>query len=263
MERLKDKVALVTGAGRNIGRAIALAFAEEGADVVVNDIDFEAASRVVHEIKALGREAVPIKADVSNYGEVEQMVKAALEKFGEINILVNNAGLGGARLGGKVSAEELALDRWNRMIGVTLSGVFFCSQLVGREMIKQKSGKIINISSIYGLTASPFMVDYVAAKHGVVGITKALAVEWGKYKINVNCICPSLTATDKVREKAEIQPGKMKARVKRIPLSRLANPEDISKAAVFLASFESDYITGFALCLDGGNWALFSAYPIP
>ena len=253
MNKLGNKVALVTGAGRGIGRAIALAFAKEGSNVIVNDINFDAVCKVADEIKALGRDALPLKADISNYEEDQAMVEAALNKFGNINILVNNAGIPSG-----FPAEQITLSQWNKMIGVCLSGVFFLCQLVGREMIKARSGKIINISSMSGLFGPIFMADYAAAKHGVVGITKALGVEWAKYKVNVNCICPGLTDTDMVREWGSRLPQVLEKRKARIPLGRVAKPEDMANAAVFLASTDSDYITGVALCVDGGNGALFS-----
>jgi len=257
MKKLDGKISLVTGAGRGIGKAISLKLAKEGAIVVLNDVDLKILENTKDEIKSFGQEAIMIQADVSSYNEDEKMVKKILNKYQRIDILINNAGIEGG-----YSAEQISLNQWNKMIGVCLNGVFFLSQLIGKEMIKQKSGKIINISSMAGLFAPPFMADYTAAKHGVVGLTKALAVDWAKYNINVNCVCPGLTKTNMVEQLKTRKPAFMEERIKRIPLKRLATPEDIANGVLYLASPDSDYVTGFALCIDGGNWALFSGYPV-
>jgi len=258
MKKLEGKISLVTGAGRGIGKAISLKLAKEGSTVVLNDVDFETLKNTRGEIESFRKEkTIMIKADVSNYNEDKKMVEKILNKFHKIDILVNNAGIEGG-----YSAEEISLGQWNKMIGVCLNGVFFLSQLVGKEMIKQKSGKIINISSMAGLFAPPFMADYTAAKHGVVGLTKALAIDWAKYNINVNCVCPGLTKTKMVEQLKNKKPEFMKERINRIPLKRLATPEDIANGVLYLASSDSDYVTGFALCIDGGNQALFSGYPV-
>ncbi len=256
--RLKDKVALVTGSGAGIGREISLAFAREGADVIVNDINFEAATIVGKELEELGRKSLPVKADISKPDEIRAMVRKALDTFGRIDLLVNNAAI--SDLAGL--AEEVSFERWDAMINVTLSGTFYCSQLVGREMIKRKCGKIINISSTAGLAAVPYAVEYVAAKHGVLGLTKALAIEWAKYGITVNAICPGLTQSPTTKAETEKNPSYWSARIARIPIGRLAYPIDQANAAVFLASPEADYITGSVLVVDGGQFALHSGYPL-
>jgi len=257
MGKLEEKVALVTGAGRGIGKAIALLFAKEGGKVVINDIDFESAKEVAQQIQLIGKTALPFQADVSNYDEDNDMVQAAISEFGAIHILVNNAGIPSG-----CPAEEITLSQWNKMLGVCLSGPFYLCQLVGKQMIAARSGKIVNISSMAGLFGPILMADYSAAKHGVVGLTKALGVEWAKYNINVNCICPGITETEMAREWGSKYPDVMAKRLARVPLKRLARPEDMANAALFLASSDSDYMTGSVVCVDGGNGALFSGFSL-
>jgi NAD(P)-dependent dehydrogenase (short-subunit alcohol dehydrogenase family) len=257
MEKLEGKVALVTGGGRGIGKAIALLFAKEGAKVIVNDISSDSAEKVAQEIKSSGKSALPFRADVSNYDEDKKMVQTAISEFGDIHILVNNAGIPSG-----FPAEEITLSQWNRMLGVCLSGPFYLCQLVGKQMITARSGKIVNMSSMAGLFGPILMADYSAAKHGVVGLTKALGVEWAKYNINVNCICPGITETEMAREWGSKYPDVMAKRLARVPLKRLAQPEDMASVALFLASSDSDYMTGSVLSVDGGNGALFSGFSL-
>jgi len=256
--RLKDRVALVTGSGAGIGREISLAFAREGADVIVNDIDFEAATVVGKELEQLGRKSLPLKADISKVDEIRAMVRKALDTFERIDILVNNAAISDS----SGPAEKISFERWDSMIRVTLNGAFYCSQLVGHEMIERRSGKIINISSLGGLVAIPYSADYVAAKHGVLGLTKALAIEWAKHGITVNAICPGITESPTTKADTERYPSYMLARIARIPIGRIAYPSDQAKAAVFLASSDADYITGSVLVVDGGTYALHAGYPL-
>lgn len=253
MTKLDGKIAIVTGGGSGIGRAISLAFAAEGANIVVDDINLEGANSVVNEVEALGREALAVKADVSNIEEVNQMVEAALDKFGKIDILVNNACRGA---GGRT--EELAEERWDRCLNVCLKGALLCSQAAGKVMIKQgKGGRIINISSMLGLKAGPNSIAYVSAKSGLIGFTQSLAIDWAKYNINVNCIAPGLIETPMILG------GRKEGREERatlVPLGRLGVPEDVAKVALFLASSESDYVTGITMPVDGGMYAVHSGY---
>jgi NAD(P)-dependent dehydrogenase (short-subunit alcohol dehydrogenase family) len=257
--RLGNKVALVTGAGAGIGKQIALTLAEEGADIVVNDISLVTASKTCDEITALGRKALPVEADVSDYNQVEAMVEKAVRTFGRIDILVNNAG----KTDSSGKPEDLKLEDWNRMLAVTLTGVFICSQLVGREMIKRKSGKIINIASTAGLIALPDSCDYTAAKHGVVGLTKALAIEWGKYGISVNCVAPGSTLTARAKREFKRHPRAAADRTYRVPLGRLAKPIDQARVVAFLASSDADYVSGQTIVVDGGTYALYAGYTPP
>jgi len=198
-----------------------------------------------------------ILADVSDYNADNEMVKTILKKYHKIDILINNAGISG-----NIPAEDISLDQWNRIIGVNLNAVFYLSQLVGREMIKQKRGKIVNIASTAGLFAPPLQVAYVATKHAVVGLTKALAVDWCRYNINVNCVCPGFTKTKLSDQARSERPKFFAERINRIPLGRIGMPEEIANGILFLTLPDSDYITGTVLPIDGGNTALFSGYPL-
>ncbi len=250
--KLLDKVSVVTGASRGIGRAIALEFAKEGADiVVVVDRDIDGAQKVVDEIRSMGREGLIVKADVSKRSEVDKVVQKALEKFGKIDVLVNNAGVS------QVSPSvELSEDEWSHVIGVNLSGVFFCCQAVGKEMIKQRRGKIINISSISGVAAYPMRAAYCSTKAAVIMLTKVLAIEWAKYNIQVNAIAPGYVETSLVLNLISKGLLDLKALERRIPMGRLAKPDEIAKVAIFLASDDCSYITGETIFIDGG-WTAY------
>ena len=253
-QEFTGKVALITGAGSGIGKEVAKALAEKGTDIAVADIDFDLAYKTAEEIKALGQKAIAVKVDVSSYDEVRHMVEIVLREFGKIDILVNAAGVSEV-----LPAEEITSDQWNKIIGVNLNGTFFCCQAVGKVMIEHGGGKIINISSTLGFVASPKMVHYVASKFGVIGVTKALAVEWAKYNILVNAVAPGIVDTPFIR-KSGLPSEMFQARVKRIPLKQIAKPRDVANAIVFLASSYSDYITGEVLLVDGGQVALSSGF---
>jgi len=256
--KLEDKVAIVTGAGQGIGRAIALTLAREGADVVVNDVDLELAEKVAGEIKSQGRQAQAIKADVSNSEEVNQLVNKTLDNFKRIDILVNNAGIDKL-----IPAIELTEALWDSMININLKGQFLCSQAVGRQMIKQKRGKIINIASIAGHVAQPGQAAYGASKGGVLQLTKVLAIEWAKHNINVNAVSPGATITPMVENIIKEHPDILKNYLGRIPSRKIAKPEDIANAVLFLASPESDDIIGQEIIIDGGICALHPGYVWP
>ena len=254
--RLKNKVSLVTGASRGIGKAIALAYAREGADVVVNcSASVEAAEKVAEEVKSLGRRALVVQADVSNKAEVEEMVSKVIKEFGRIDVLVNNAGM--AVVGPSVDLEE---SRWRRGIDVLLTGVFFCSQAVAKGMIKQKSGKIVNIASMAGTVGIPERACYVSAKAGVIGLTKALGIEWAIHNINVNAICPGYVKTDIIKGLIERGLYQEKTLNTLTPLGKIAEPEDVANLAVFLASEESKNITAQSIVTDGG-WSTYGYLP--
>lgn len=244
--KLQQKAAIVTGSGRGIGRAIALALAREGARVAVTDINLENCSKVVNEIAGLGGKATAVRCDVSSRAEVDVMVKRAVAEFGRVDILVNNAGIVGFK-----PFLELTEAEWDKMISVNLKGQFLCAQAVAREMVKEKSGRIINIASISSggcQIAFPMIAHYTASKAGVLGLTKALALELAPYGISVNAISPGAVNTE-IAESSEEQ---KKATIARIPIGRIAEPEDIANLAVFLATPESDYITGADVVIDGG-----------
>jgi len=246
--RLRDKVAIVTGGASGMGEAVASLFAKEGATVAIGDIDFEKATAVVSHIHHSGHNARVFRVDVTNEQEVQSFVAAVLEAFGRIDILVNCVGASPYR-----ALEETSLEQWRRDIDINLTGVFICCKEVAKTMISQRRGKIVNIASIAGLSGVPYMVPYTAAKHGVVGFTRALAAEWGKYNINVNCICPGATLTPLLLSQG---PKFQADRMRRVPLGRLGKPMDQANAVLFLACSDSDYITGSAISVDGGVFAM-------
>lgn len=241
---LAGKVAIVTGASRGLGKALALGLAEAGANVVVSDIlDVK---DTLDEIKKKGREALGMKIDVSKKKSIKELVQKTLAKYHQIDILVNNAGI--LRI---APAAEMKEEDWDKVIEVNLKGQFLCAQEVGKQMIKQKSGKIINIASIAGKQAYAQAASYDASKAGVILLTKDLAVEWGKYNIQVNAVCPGVFATDMTNNllKNKAFAEMIKARV---PLGRYAQPEELVGTVIYLASPASSYTTGHALVVDGG-----------
>ncbi len=243
LQRLRGKVAIVTGASRGIGRATALALATEGANVVVNYASSQsAADKVVGEITALGSEAIAVAADVSKVDQVEAMVNAAMEKWGQIDVLVNNAGITRDTLLLRMKPEE-----WQAVIDLNLTGVFLCTRAVSKIMLKQRSGRIINITSVAGQMGNPGQANYSAAKAGVIGFTKTVAKELASRGITVNAVAPGFIATDMTHDlKAE-------EILKFIPLSRYGQPEEVAGLIRFLAADPAAaYITGQTMNVDGG-----------
>jgi NAD(P)-dependent dehydrogenase (short-subunit alcohol dehydrogenase family) len=246
---LSDKVAIVTGGGTGIGHGIALEFAMVGANVVVASRRPDVLEKVAAEIETMGRRSLAVQTDVIQVEQVENLVKQTLDKFGKIDILVNNAGGAAAW-----PLEKMSPRGWDIILSINLKGTFLCSQAVGKVMVEQKKGKIINISSVAGLRASPGSAHYGAAKAGVISLTKSLAALWAGHNINVNCIAPGLIDTEAVRPALDLEaPEKMQERISAIPLGRLGQPEDIAYAAVFLASAASNFITGQTIVVDGGS----------
>lgn len=242
---LKGKVALVTGSSRGIGRAIALAMAREGASVVVNYVGSEdKAQKLCDEIKALGGNAISVKADVSHWEEATVLIEGTMANFGRIDILVNNAGITRDNLLLRMNPKD-----WDQVIETNLTGAFNCAKLALRPMLKQKAGRIINISSVSGITGNPGQANYAAAKAGLIGFTKALAKEVASRNILVNSIAPGFIATDMTDE---IQQEAQESLLSAIPLGRFGSPEEVAEVAVFLASDASRYITGQTLVVDGG-----------
>jgi 3-oxoacyl-[acyl-carrier protein] reductase len=243
--QLKGKTAVVTGGSRGIGRAIALELASKGANVAVNYTkNSAAADAVVEEIKAMGKLGIAVKADVSSISEVENLVIEVLNAFGSIDILVNNAGITKDNLIVRMTEKE-----FDDVINTNLKGAFICTKAVSRVMIKQKSGKIINVSSVVGIVGNSGQSNYAAAKAGLIGFTKSMAKELAKRGINVNAVAPGFVQTDMTSS----LPEKVKEEfIKSIPLMRIGEPEDIAKGVAFLASEYSDYITGQVINIDGG-----------
>lgn len=243
--RLQGKIALVTGASRGIGREIALELARLGANIAVNYAGSEAkANEVVDEIKALGRDAIAVQADVSNAESVTNMVKETIERFGRLDILVNNAGITKDNLLMRMKEEE-----WDAVINTNLKGVFLTTKAVTRQMMKQRYGRIINISSIVGVSGNPGQANYVAAKSGVIGLTKTAAKELASRGITVNAVAPGFITTDMTDKLNEEVRNEM---LKQIPLADFGKPSDVAHVVAFLASDDSRYMTGQTLHVDGG-----------
>jgi 2-deoxy-D-gluconate 3-dehydrogenase len=241
---LKGKIALVTGGSRGLGRAMALGLAHADAKVAVADL--LDVSETVNEIKKTGHESIGIKVDVSNKTDVTTMIQAVVKQFGKCDILVNNAGIIRS-----AAAESMDEKDWNAVININLTGEFLCAQAAGKQMIQQKSGKIINIASVAGQFASAQSAAYSASKAGVILLTKTLALEWAKHNINVNAICPGVFVTSMTDPYLKDEQFKQMITT-RVPLGRPAVPQELVGTVVYLASKASDYMTGHALVIDGG-----------
>jgi 3-oxoacyl-[acyl-carrier protein] reductase len=241
---LKDRVALVTGGARGIGRAIALLFAKEGANVVVADINLEEAEKTSGEVEALGRKSLALKLDVTSFINAEEAVNKILDKLGKVDILVNNAGITKDALLLRMSEID-----WDAVLNVNLKGTFNCSKAVSRAMIKQRSGRIINIASIIGIIGNPGQANYSASKAGIIALTKTMAKELASRNINVNAVAPGFIQTEMTAKLPEEVKEKM---LQAIPLGKLGSPEDVAHLCLFLASPDSDYITGQTIVVDGG-----------
>ncbi|MCG8483058.1 MAG: 3-oxoacyl-[acyl-carrier-protein] reductase [Clostridia bacterium] len=242
---LKDKKAIVTGGSRGIGRAIALKLAALGADVAVNYNSNEAlANEVVKEISQLGRKAIAVKANVSDLDDAQEMIQQVGSEFGGIDILINNAGMTKDGLLLKMKEED-----WDQVISTNLKSVFNCTKAISRLMIKQKQGRIINISSVVGIIGNAGQGNYSASKAGIIGFSKTMARELGSRGITVNVIAPGYIQTDMTETMNENIKEQL---LNQIPTKRLGNPEDIANLAGFLASDEASYITGQVINVDGG-----------
>jgi 3-oxoacyl-[acyl-carrier protein] reductase len=245
--KLKEKVALVTGSSRGVGRAIALAYAKEGASVVINYTSNQTAGEeVVETIKEKGGKAILFKADVAKAAEAEALVQKGFEEFGSLDILVNNAGFSRPAMLLKMSE-----DQWDQVLDIHLKGAFLCSQFAARHMKEQNKGRIINVTSVAGIVGTVGQINYSAAKGGLLSFTKSAARELARYNICVNVISLGIVATD-MTEKIRTDEKLKEIYMNRILLKRFAEPDDISPAFIFLGSDESSYITGQLLCVDGG-----------
>jgi len=244
---LKGEKAIVTGGGQGLGKEMALALAEAGADVAVAQRHVEVAEKAAEEIRKLGRDSIAMKVDVSKAADVQSMVEVAKDRFGKIDILINNAGIGQG-----ISALDMTEEDWDRMMDIHVKGTFLCSQMVGREMVKQKKGSIINISSM-----SAFIVNrpqgqahYNTAKAAIAHLTKSLAAEWAKYNIRVNAIAPGYIRTP-------MTAGALSAKIadewlSMSPMGRVGEPYELKGLALFLASKASSFVTGSVILVDGG-----------
>jgi len=248
MGRLDGRVAVVTGAGKGLGKAFCLKLAQEGADIVaVTRADVEGLEQTGQEVRALGTQALLSKIDVSSESDAFRMAQEALEKFGRIDILVNNA----AYYYGvhRTSFTEIGVEEWDRMMAVNVKGPWLCAKAVFPAMKEQGKGKIVNLASEVFFTGSQGFVHYVASKGGVIGLTRALAIELGPYGICVNAVAPGYTDTEASRTIADVN----KYDTSKTPLKRLEKPDDLVGVVAFLASDESDFITGQTILVDGGR----------
>ena len=240
---LSTKVAIVTGSGRGIGRAIALKLAEVGATVVVNDIG-KAASDVAEEIKAMNRQSLAVLADVSSSPDVTRMVETVIATYEKVDILVNDAGIARDQLVVRMSDED-----WDKVLNVNLRSVFLCTRAVVRHMIRQRWGRIISIASIVGIIGNPGQANYASAKAGIIGLTRTIAREVASRSITANAIAPGFIDTEMTQHLEEKRRQEL---IGRIPLGYLGSPRDVAEAVAFLASDEARYITGQVLNVDGG-----------
>jgi NAD(P)-dependent dehydrogenase (short-subunit alcohol dehydrogenase family) len=245
---LVDKVALVTGAGTGIGRASALAFAKAGARVVVSDIDPDGGKATVEAIVGEGGEASFQRADVTDSAEVEALVEYAVATYGGLHCAHNNAGV----LGPSAKLVDVSEAEWATVLSVNLTAVFLCMKHEITAMLAGGGGSIVNTSSYSGLVAVPFASAYVASKHGVVGLTKAAAVEYGRKGIRVNAVCPGTTRTQMNEQRAESSPAMAKAMTDVTPMRRLAEPTEIADSVVWLCSDAASFVNGHSLPVDGG-----------
>lgn len=247
MDRLEGRAAVVTGGGRGIGRAICLAYAKEGADVIVNYATKDLpAQEVVEMIQKMGRKAVAVKGNVAVKADAQRIIQSAIDHFGKVDILVNNAGATKPNMLHKMTEEQ-----WDEVVDIHLKGPFLCIQAAAKYMMEKKYGRIINVMSTAGRDGTKGQINYSSAKGGILALTKSAARELADYGITVNVILPGIVSTE-MTEKIRTDPKLKEIYSKRILLNRFAEPEEIAPAFVFLASEESSYITGQLLCVDGG-----------
>ncbi|MDY6965183.1 MAG: 3-oxoacyl-ACP reductase family protein [Halobacteriota archaeon] len=244
--RLDGKVAIVTGGGRGLGRAIAVALAEAGADVTVSARTKKQIDAVKGEIEGLGRKALAVPTDVRDGAQIDNMVEETVSELGRLDILVNNAGVIGYSW-----LAELDEKTWRNVLDTNLTSVYLCTRTVGKHLIQQKSGKIINVSSAAGIVGAPRQTHYHSSKAGVILFTKALALEWNRFNINVNAIAPGYFLTNMTRPMT-MDKKYLQEMLKKIPLRRLGDPEEVGPLAVYLASDASNYVTGETIVIDGG-----------
>jgi len=248
---LEGKTAIVTGGGTGIGQSIALTFAEAGANVVVCSRTLAKLEKVAEEIKALGKRSLAVRTDVTQKADVGNMVQRVMDEFGAIDILVNDAGV---CLGGKIL--DFSEEAWDRTMGVNIKGYYLCCQAVGKKMVEQKRGNIINIASINSFALDKEEAPYSASKAGVVMLTRGLAKELVSYNIRVNAVAPGWVRTEMARRVwGQPESDYAKQEMTRIPMGRLAEPSDVANSALFLASDLSSYITGATIVVDGGYLA--------
>jgi len=244
MKRLENKVAIITGGAAGIGKATATLFAQEGAKVVTWDLDEQRGNELAKELTTKGQTVVFEKVNTANYQEIETAAKSVFEKFGAIDILINNAGITRDS-----SLKKMTVEQWQQVIDINLSGVFYCCKIISEYMLQKNYGRIINASSVVGLYGNFGQTNYVATKSGLIGMTKTLGRELGRKGITVNAIAPGFIATEMV---AKMPENIIQSMQEKVPVGRLGKPEDIASAYLFLASDEAAYINGTVLSVDGG-----------
>jgi NAD(P)-dependent dehydrogenase (short-subunit alcohol dehydrogenase family) len=248
VRRLDGRTCIVTGASKGLGRAIALRMANEGCDVVVNyNTSVSEAAETAAMVEKANRRALLVKADVSRKADVELLSQRAIDTFGKVDVLVNNAGVFMVR-----PSLELTEDEWDRTIDVNLKGVFLCSTIIGKTMADRRTGAIVNISSVVAFASFPNRAAYCAAKAGVVSLTKTLAIEWAEYNVRVNCVAPAYLETDRIRAEVKAGTRDISPVVKRTPLKRLGYPSEVASVVAFLASDDASFVTGETAVADGG-----------
>ncbi len=247
-KKLQDKVVLVTGASSGIGRATALAFAKKGAKVVIAARRVKDSEETIQKIKDAGGEGTFIKADVSQKSEVENLIQKAVEKYGRIDCAFNNAGTSGER----APLAECTEENWDMVINISLKGIWLCMKYEIQQMQKQGGGVIVNMSSDQGLVAVPNLSPYIAAKHGIIGLTKSAALEYAKAGIRVNVVCPGLIMTEKLEKAMQAKGAEVLGPVALIPMGRIGKSEEVADAVLWLCSDASSYVTGHSLVIDGG-----------
>ena len=248
--RLRDKIAIITGSGGAIGSVTAKRFATEGAKVVVTDVIEEAGEKTVKEIRDSGGDAIFVGADITKVAHTERLVKSVVDRLGRVDVLFNNAGAEVTK-----SLHEYMEEEYDRVMDVNVKGSFFCTRFVLLEMMKQRGGSIINMGSIGGLTGVPKAGAYSAAKGALVNLTRYVALEYAPYNIRCNCICPGAVDTEMMSRYMQAAPEAARRVIAHHPMGRIARPEEVASAAVFLASDESSFVTGVNLAVDGGYLA--------
>src|SRR5215813_3489948 len=248
---LDGKIALITGAGSGIGRATSKIFAREGASLILADIMETGGQETLQMVKELGADALFLRTDVSKSQEVDALVAKAVETYGRLDCAFNNAGIGGK----SVLTHECSEEEWNRVLAVNLTGVWLCMKAEITQMLKQGGGAIVNTSSIMGLTGAIRVPAYTAAKHGVAGLTKAAALEYGRYKIRINAVCPAPIYTPLLMAGFDKRPDIEQRYIRSEPMKRLGQPEEVGEAVAWLCSNRASYVTGLPMPVDGGYMA--------
>lgn len=253
MKRFEGKTILVTGASAGIGRATLLAFANEGAIVINADISEKLGQEVIDEIQEHGGQGLFVKTDVSKHDQVKKLIEIIIEKYGRLDIAFNNAGVEEPQM---CKLADISEESWDRVQSINLKGIFLCMKYEIPQMLKQGKGVIINTASTCGIVAEPEVANYVASKHGVVGLTRAAAVDYAEKNIRINAICPATTLTDQVRRVTNNDPEILKLLATYQPMKRMGKPSEIASAVLFLASDDASFMTGHPLAVDGGALAI-------